>query len=1058
MSQTKRLGQLNSAESWLNNYRYLVNADFKAYDFESLRTALLNHVQTNYPEDFNDFINSSEYVALIDMMAFIGQNLSFRSDLNLRETFLETAEVRGNVLSIARQLGYKPYRNSGASSFLRISALSTTQNIYDSKGTNISGRTIVWGDPLNADFNEQITLILNEAFSKSNPVGRPISSITESGVVRQLYQVAQPTSRTMVETFTLSARNNTNYSCELVPINIDLDSQLAIESTPNPYSYLTALFNNDGTGYSNASNGWFFMFKQGTLKFEDYVLDTSVENRVIDLAGENVNDSDVWVQSIDATGRILYNWEQVPSTVGKNIAFNATDKDTRKIYEVITRENDSVSLKFGDGTFADIPMGNIRVWYRESANENTTFNPVDVSGLQIAIRYVDSTDTEQDLLCTLQLAAPTSSSASESLEQIKSRASRSAASQERMITASDYNTYPEGKVGGIDKIKAINRSHAGQSIYSVSQDPTGTYRPVITFADDAFLYVTETTSETTISSMLSDIEVFSAIENLLTNSDLHQLYYKKFKEIVPTTTTKWVTVEARNQATNGYFTSVDNVGPPLRIGRGTPDLKYRTIKKNSLIKLREEGGTIKWARLLDVYREGFGLVDNNGNNTGLRANGQGAVFLNNLITNSDVVAWIPSLRSVYIPTEQTEILRELEAKRSFGLRYDHEFDRWRIIRQDNVDTGSAYSTLYSGDKTNQALDASWLVRAEFNANTETWTTTTRKDQTVLGSANQITFHNQRFSKAVDFTTRRVIKDAVKFLKQNEGIAKEYKLDITDYFKLDDGRYDPKRVLVLMPGLSDNLVPDDPTVIDSLLADNTILLEKVEFSDAPGQYTLTPTITYLPTTVGPLSGRSGLKIQHDHVPLRDNRVDPTTTNIIDMFVLTTEYNSAFRTWVASGARDGFAPRPPTSYNLEQLMTAILDYKSVSDSIIFHPVKYKVIFGKGSDIRNKVVIRVTKSEGTRISDSEISSRVIQSINEYFNVTNWDFGESFFFTDMASWVHKQLGGIISSIALVPRQRGLTTTDLFQIRCEDNELLISSATVKDVEIITSSMSITSI
>lgn len=1058
MSQTKRLGQLNAAESWLNNYRYLVNADFKAYDFESLRTALLNHVQTNYPEDFNDFINSSEYVALIDMMSFIGQNLAFRSDLNLRETFLETAEVRGNVLSIARQLGYKPYRNTGASSFLRISAVNTTQNIYDSKGTNISGRTIVWGDPLNVDFNEQITLILNEAFNKSNPVGRPISSITESGVVRQLYQIAQPDSRTMVETFTLPARNNTNYSCELVPINIDLDSQLAIESVPNPYSYLTALFNNDGTGYSNASNGWFFMFKQGTLKFEDYVLDTSVENRVIDLTGENINDSDVWVQSIDATGRILYNWEQVPSTMGKNIVFNATDKDTRKIYEVITRENDSVSLKFGDGMFADIPTGNIRIWYRESANENTTFNPIDVAGLQVAIRYVDSTGTEQDLLCTLQLAAPTSSTASESLEQIKTRASRSAASQERMITASDYNTYPEGKVGGIDKIKAVNRSHAGQSIYAVTQDPTGTYRPVITFADDAFIYVTETTSESTISSMLSDIEVFSEIENLLTNSDLHQLYYKKFNEIIPTSITKWVTVEARNSATNGYFTNIDNVGPPLRIGRGTPDLKYRTIKKNSLIKLRDESGAIKWARILDVYREGFGLVDNSGTNTGRRANGQGAVFLNNLITNSDVLAWIPSLRSVFVPTEQTEITRELEAKRSFGLRYDHEFDRWRIIRQDNVDSSSAYSVLNSGDKTNQALDASWLVKADFNSNTQTWTTTLRKDQTVLGSADQITFHNQRFGKAVDFTTRRVIKDAVKFLKQNEDMAKEYKLDIADYFKLDDGRYDPKRVLVLMPGLSENLVPDDPTVISSILSNNTIMLEKAEFSDAPGQYTLTPTVTYLPTTVGPLSGRSGLKIQHDHVPLRDNRVDPSTTNIIDMFVLTTEYNSAFRSWIASGARDGFAPRPPTSYNLEQVMTAIMDYKSVSDSIIFHPVKYKVIFGKGSDIKNKVVIRVTKSEGTRISDSEISSRVIESINEYFNVTNWDFGETFFFTDMASWVHKQLGGIISSIALVPRQRGRTSTDLFQIRCEDNELLISSATVKDVEIITSSMSITSI
>jgi len=49
MSQTRRLGQLYAAESWLNNYRYLVNADFKAYDFETLRTTLLNHIQTNYP-------------------------------------------------------------------------------------------------------------------------------------------------------------------------------------------------------------------------------------------------------------------------------------------------------------------------------------------------------------------------------------------------------------------------------------------------------------------------------------------------------------------------------------------------------------------------------------------------------------------------------------------------------------------------------------------------------------------------------------------------------------------------------------------------------------------------------------------------------------------------------------------------------------------------------------------------------------------------------------------------------------------------------------------------
>jgi hypothetical protein len=178
--------------------------------------------------------------------------------------------------------------------------------------------------------------------------------------------------------------------------------------------------------------------------------------------------------------------------------------------------------------------------------------------------------------------------------------------------------------------------------------------------------------------------------------------------------------------------------------------------------------------------------------------------------------------------------------------------------------------------------------------------------------------------------------------------------------------------------------------------------------------------------------------------------------MDMFVLTSEYNTSFRTWVAGGSRRSQTPMALDSYSLGVLMADIIPYKSVSDTIIFHPVKYKIIFGSSSDLRNQVKIRVTKTDGTKISDAEIRSRVIQSINDYFNIDNWDFGESFFFTDMASWVHTQLTGIITSIALIPRQTGLTPNAMFQIRCEDNELLISSATVSDVEVINSSMSIT--
>jgi hypothetical protein len=800
------------------------------------------------------------------------------------------------------------------------------------------------------------------------------------------------------------------------------------------------LFNNDGSGYGSASNGWFFMFKQGALKFEDFTLETRVENRVIDLQGENINETDVWVQSVDSDGKILSEWTPVPNANNKNIVFNAVDKDERKVYEIITRENDSISLKFGDDVFADIPTGNIRVWYRESANESLTISGNDVAGLELSLRFVDGTLTEQDLSVTLELSTPASSTAGETLEQIKNRASRTSASQDRMITASDYNIYPEGKVSGVDKIKAVNRKHAGQSVYADLSDPTGTYRPVITFADDGFIYETETVIEESNNGLLGELEIVSWITTGLLNRFLHQLYYKKYEPITPPSGAgvNWVTVGSGNATTTGYF-STTTTGVPLRIARGSPEIKFRTINKNTLVKTTS--GT--WVRVLDVYREGLGVSDNDGNNTGLRANGQGAVFINDILRTTGIASWFPSLRTLFTPTEQREILAEIRATRNFGLKYVNtstQPDRWKIISADTIIAGGNF---VPPTETNSNSGASWLVRLEYDSITKVWTMFTRNDQTVFGSVDQLTFHNQKFGESVDSISKQTLKDTVKFLTQNS-LDSELTMDVADYFKLDDGRYDSSRVLLLLPGLNENLAPNNPEVVKKLIT-STIQLEKVQFTDTRGQYTLKP------SGAGTTAGRMNLKVQSTHVPLRDNRVDASTTNIVDMYVLTSNYNTEYRAWVNSGASEASKPLTLTSYGLEKLMSPIIPYKSISDSIIFHPVKHKVIFGKTADIRNQVTIRITKSDTTRVSNAEIRSRVIESINQYFQVDNWDFGETFYFTDMASWIHKSLSGIISSIVLVPKQKRLTSNDLFQIPCEDDEIFISSATVNDVEVISS-------
>ncbi len=144
MSSTDRQNRLLVAEDWKRIYQSYRNADFQSYDFDNLRRVMINYIRENYPEDFNDYIESSEYLALIDLIAFLGQNISYRIDLNARENFLELAERRESVLRLARLLSYNPKRNQPANGLLKISSVQTTEEIFDANNVNLENQTIIW--------------------------------------------------------------------------------------------------------------------------------------------------------------------------------------------------------------------------------------------------------------------------------------------------------------------------------------------------------------------------------------------------------------------------------------------------------------------------------------------------------------------------------------------------------------------------------------------------------------------------------------------------------------------------------------------------------------------------------------------------------------------------------------------------------------------------------------------------------------------------------------------------------------------------------------------------
>ena len=124
--------------------------------------------------------------------------------------------------------------------------------------------------------------------------------------------------------------------------------------------------------------------------------------------------------------------------------------------------------------------------------------PEDV-GLQIVqLPYVDATGAIQTLSVTVELVSSIGNSlAAETVDTIKTNASRTFYTQDRMITGEDYNIYPMFKNANILKMKAINRTHSGHSRSIDINDPTGTVQNLNVFADDGMLYKDEQNTELT---------------------------------------------------------------------------------------------------------------------------------------------------------------------------------------------------------------------------------------------------------------------------------------------------------------------------------------------------------------------------------------------------------------------------------------------------------------------------------------------------------------------------------------------------------------------------------
>lgn len=758
MSLVNRQNNLFASEDWKVAYKAYSQINFRAYDYDSIRTSLVEYVRTNFPENFNDYIESSEFIAIIELLAYLSQSLAFRMDLNSRENFLETAERRDSVFKLARMLGYNPKRNIAASGLMKLTAVRTTEPLNDSLGNPLNNSTVYWDDANNAQSYEQFITILNAAMTSSNRFASPSKSGTVGGVPSELYQINTPIGSPLAYNFTLNVNGSTK---AFNVVNPDLiDNGYFFERHPDPTNLFNLIYRNDGLGLNSVNTGFFVMFKQGNLDFRDFNYTTPIENRFEDVEIANINETDVYLQEINSNGLVLNKWEKIPNTIGQTLNYNSVSLGTKNLYAVENINNGGVRIKYPDGNFGNIPFGIFRFWFRTSDPARYAIQPEDARGISVSIPYEDNRGREQSLTLTFRLDRRVNNSLPpESLDAIKERAPQIYYSQNRMVSAQDYNVFPLSQSNNITKLKALNRTHAGHSRYIDINDPTGTFHNVDTFAKDAILYVEDrnSTSSIIVNANNTPAEIVaSVIPHYLKEQRLNNFVYyglrnlwtdyssEKFK--TSALNIRWKPLPLMSKSKTGYMTETFSTGGETVVMLNTAT-QTKIFKDSNFVKFVDSNNleNYKWVRIVSV--------DNSGQLTSGLTTSVGPWVLSDEV-NEDWFAEevIASLRKVFNNAESTSIKSEITNKKTFGLGYNVSLDSWYVIASKDLDKTSDFSVAYAENTSSQGLDSSWLLLFEYspiNTASYRYNVTIRGQDYVVQSVNDLKFYNIKNVKVVD---------------------------------------------------------------------------------------------------------------------------------------------------------------------------------------------------------------------------------------------------------------------------------------------------------------------
>lgn len=953
---------VNRAENWERAYEAFQQVNFAAWDFNTIKESMLDYLKLYHAEDFKDFIESSEFIALIEIFAYLGEQMAYRLDMNAHETFLSTAQRKESVLRLAKLISYNAARNIPARGIVKLQSVSTTERVFDARGTDLANKVINWNDPINPNWKEQFVLVLNRVMEQNFGSVAPSDKIQVQDVVFELYTIRNtPLDRNVLKYN--ATTSGESYDMELVAV--ELGESGPTEKRPEKNQRLNVMYLNDGLGDNSENTGFFMFTKQGALQRTVADFDGVTPNQTLDILVDNCNETDVWLNNIDPdTGLLVADdldqpdtragaWVRVDVANAQNVIFNTNPN--RNKYEVETLDSDRFRVIFGDGKFAAIPTGRFELWYRVSANRDVVIPTTAIQNVASSASYLDSDLKEQSFRFSFSLVDPIQNAApSEDIERIRRIAPAVYYTQDRMVNGRDYNDFML-QDNTILKLRAINRTFAGDSKYIAWHDPKEYYENVKLFGDDLVLYFKTVLDETAISP-----EDLPASDGGLN-------------------------VQVVDAIINNYVTPI----------------------------LDNEGWFV-WNVL----------------------SGVNPVLIRKYFTPAEVIALKNALYTLVNNSPDT-----------LYLLYDIEDDTWTILTSDNP--------------------LHWNISISVNA-PGNWNVVFKGKRIVAHSDSMKFWVNNDNRRVITSDTLKTKRDQIVVLKANTNAAgtgiltKNYSLNVMAQELLvgdTSAGLESIHDLHLIPADIDNNGIPDNVSLSYLIAPTSYVYFQRETVNA--DWVVIPAsaenIAAYNTAVEEEdtdllkreNGVYGTNYLWLHRTPRYHLVDPAASNIIDMYVIPRGVYTLQKQWL--NGKLPSQPALPSSFQLRNDYSYLLQNKMISDTVVLHPGKLKVIIGEHAADVLKGTIKVIRSASRNLTGNQIKTLITDIVNEYFDINKWEFGETFFFSELAAFIHTKLPVDIDSVVFVPTYQTHLFGDLLQVTAKEDEIIQPSISVNDIEIVES-------